>query len=85
VALSVPVVGDVSLLLGVGLLHSRFGVLDMDKLYAVLHTTPGVGLKTLTAACVLIFVGVAARAALFPFTAWQTATLEAPVRYELCG
>ncbi len=77
-ALSVPVVGDVSLLLGVGLLHSRFGVLDMDKLYAVLHTTPGVGLKTLTAACVLIFVGVAARAALFPFTAWQTATLEAP-------
>jgi len=77
-ALTVPVVGDISLLLGVGLLHSRYGVLDMGKLYPVLHTTPGAGLKALTAACVLIFVGVAARAALLPFTAWQTATLEAP-------
>lgn len=77
-ALAVPFVGDLSLLLGIGLLYSRYGSLDLDKLYPVLLTTPGAGQKALTAACILLFAGAAARAALFPFWSWQTGTLESP-------
>ena len=78
VALAFPFVGDVALLCGVGILYSRFGTLTLDSLFPVLRTTPGVGLKSLTAAAVLIVVAAAVRACIWPFTAWQTATVDAP-------
>src|SRR5262245_64680773 len=78
VALAIPFVGDVALLGAVGILYSRFGTLTPDNLFPALTTTPGVGLKSVTAAAVLIFVAAAVRASIWPFTAWQTATVEAP-------
>lgn len=78
VALALPFVGDAALLCGVGLLYSRFGTLTLDSLFPALTTTPGVGLKSLTVAAVLIFAAVAVRASVWPFTAWQIATVDAP-------
>ena len=78
IALALPLLGDVALLCAVGLLYSRFGTLSLDGLYPVLGTTLGVGLKSLTAAAVLLFAAVAVRACVWPFTAWQTGTVEAP-------
>lgn len=78
VALAIPFVGDMALLCGVGILYSRFGTLTLDNLFPALTTTPGVGLKSLTAAAVLLFVAAAIRASIWPFTAWQTATVDAP-------
>ncbi len=78
IALALPFAGDVALLCGVGLLYSRYGTLTLDSLYPILTTTLGVGLKSLTAASVLVFAAVVVRASLWPFTAWQTGTVEAP-------
>lgn len=78
VALMVPFVGDAALLCAVGLVYSRFGTLTLDSLYPVLTTSVGVGLKSLTAVAVLAFVAVAARACVWPFTVWQTGTVDAP-------
>ena len=78
VALAIPFVGDMALLCGVGTLYSRFGTLTLDNLFPALTTTPGVGLKSVTAAAVLLFVAAAIRASIWPFTAWQTATVDAP-------
>ncbi|HXM57072.1 MAG TPA: proton-conducting transporter membrane subunit [Candidatus Dormibacteraeota bacterium] len=78
IALALPLLGDVALLCAVGLLYSRFGTLSLDGLYPVLHNTLGVGLKSLTAAAVLVFAAVAIRACIWPFTAWQTGTVDAP-------
>ena len=78
VALAIPFLGDIALLCGVSILYSRFGTLTLDNLLPTLSTTPGVGLKSLTAASVLIFGAVAIRAGVWPFTAWQTATVDAP-------
>jgi len=78
IALALPFLGDIALLCGVGLLYSRYGTLTLDGLYPVLHGTLGVGLKSLTAAAVLVFAAVAIRAAVWPFTAWLTGTVDAP-------
>jgi NADH-quinone oxidoreductase subunit L len=78
IALALPFLGDVALLCGVGLLYSRFGTLSLDGLYPVLGTTIGVGQKSLTTAAVLLFGAVAVRACVWPFTAWQTGTVDAP-------
>src|SRR5262249_22995552 len=77
VALAIPFAGDLALLSGVGILYSRFGTLTLDNLFSALTTTPGVGLKSLTAAAILMFVAAAVRASIWPFTAWQTATVDA--------
>ncbi|HVB77048.1 MAG TPA: proton-conducting transporter membrane subunit [Candidatus Nitrosotalea sp.] len=76
-ALSLPLLGDFCLLLAVAVLYSRYGVLELHALIPVLHTTPGAGLKSLTAAAGLILVAVAVRAAAWPFHAWQTGTVGA--------
>lgn len=78
VALAVPFVGDVVLLCGVALLYSRFGTLTLDNLFPALTTTLGVGIKSLTVAALLILAAAAIRAAVWPFTLWQTATVDAP-------
>jgi NADH-quinone oxidoreductase subunit L len=78
VALTVPFLGDMALLAAVAILYSRFGTLTLDSLYPALGTTLGVGLKSLTAAAVLLFAAAAVRACIWPFTAWQTGTIDAP-------
>ncbi len=78
VALWLPFATDLALLAGVALLYSRFGQVDLGQLPAALHTTSGAGLKSLTAACILIGIGAAGRAGLFPFQRWQTATAAGP-------
>jgi formate hydrogenlyase subunit 3/multisubunit Na+/H+ antiporter MnhD subunit len=78
VALAFPIVGDVALLCAVGLIYSRYGTLTISTLLPELTTTLGVGEKSLTTIAALLFVAVAVRACVWPFTAWQTATVEAP-------
>jgi NADH:ubiquinone oxidoreductase subunit 5 (subunit L)/multisubunit Na+/H+ antiporter MnhA subunit len=78
VALALPFVGDVALLCAVALLYSRYGTLTLDDLYPMLGSTLGVGLKSVTAIALLLFGAVAVRAAVWPFTAWQTGAVEAP-------
>jgi formate hydrogenlyase subunit 3/multisubunit Na+/H+ antiporter MnhD subunit len=77
-AIALPFLGDVALLAGSALLYSRFGQTAMTKIAPVLHTTPGVGYKTLTGVALLVVLAVVVRAGLWPFTAWQTATLDQP-------
>jgi NADH:ubiquinone oxidoreductase subunit 5 (subunit L)/multisubunit Na+/H+ antiporter MnhA subunit len=78
VALALPFLGDMSLLSAVGLLYSRFASLDLDRLPPMLHSTPGVGLKSLTVAALLLLGAIFVRACLWPFTAWLTASADAP-------
>jgi NADH:ubiquinone oxidoreductase subunit 5 (subunit L)/multisubunit Na+/H+ antiporter MnhA subunit len=78
VALGLPFLGDMALLSGVGFLYSRFGSIDLTKLPPMLHTTPGVGLKSLTLIALLLLTAVFVRACLWPFTAWLTASVDAP-------
>jgi NADH:ubiquinone oxidoreductase subunit 5 (subunit L)/multisubunit Na+/H+ antiporter MnhA subunit len=77
-ALGLPFLGDMALLSGIGFLYSRFGSIDLTKLPPMLHTTPGVGLKSLTLIFLLLFAAVFIRACLWPFTAWLTASVDAP-------
>jgi formate hydrogenlyase subunit 3/multisubunit Na+/H+ antiporter MnhD subunit len=78
IALALPFLGDIALVCAVGLLYSRYGTLTLDTLLPELSHTLGVGLKSLTAASVLLFAAVAVRGCIWPFTAWQTGTVEAP-------
>jgi NADH:ubiquinone oxidoreductase subunit 5 (subunit L)/multisubunit Na+/H+ antiporter MnhA subunit len=78
IALALPFVGDIALLCAVGLLYSRYGTMTLDTLLPELKTATGVGLKSLTTAATLLFGAVAVRSCIWPFTAWQTGTVEAP-------
>jgi NADH:ubiquinone oxidoreductase subunit 5 (subunit L)/multisubunit Na+/H+ antiporter MnhA subunit len=78
IALALPFAGDIALLCAVGLLYSRYGTMTLDTLLPELKTATGVGLKSLTTAATLLFGAVAVRGCIWPFTAWQTGTVEAP-------
>ena len=77
-ALALPFLTDLALVGGVALLYSRFGATDITKITPVLHATVGTGLKSVTAAAILIAVGAAGRAGLIPFHRWQTETSVGP-------
>jgi NADH-quinone oxidoreductase subunit L len=76
IALVLPFVTDLSLLCGIAVLYAHYGVQTIAGLVPILHTTLGVGLKSLVAASVLIFVGVAGRLAIWPFHSWITRTVQ---------
>ncbi len=76
--LGLPLAGDVAVLAGAGLLYSRYGELDLSRLPGLAHTTAGAGLKSLTAACILLVAGAAVRAGLPPLQAWLTGTAQGP-------
>lgn len=82
VALALPFLGDLAFLCAVSLLYSRFGATEIDKLVPLLGHTPGVGLQSTSAAAALLLVAVGVRAAVWPFTAWQTATVDAPPAFS---
>ena len=74
IALALPFVTDLSLLSGVGVLYSHYGVQNILGLVPILHTTLGVGIRSMAAAAVLLFIGVAGRLAMWPLQQWLTAT-----------
>jgi NADH:ubiquinone oxidoreductase subunit 5 (subunit L)/multisubunit Na+/H+ antiporter MnhA subunit len=74
IALALPFASDLSLLCGIGILYSRYGAQSITGLLPVLHTTLGVGQKSLTAASILLFIGVAGRLAVWPLQSWLTST-----------
>jgi len=80
IALALPFVSDLSLLLGIAIIYSHYGLQSISGVVPILHTTPGVGAKTLTAAAILLFVGVAGRLGLWPLHIWlsRTATTAPP-------
>jgi len=77
IALALPFLTDVSLLSGIAWLYSRYGVQDLDSLVPILHTNPGWTTRSLVVGAVLLFIGVAGRLVLWPFTAWVTQTASA--------
>jgi len=79
VALALPFFTDLFLLCGIGVMYSRYGVLNLSALTPILHTAPGWTVKALVVASVLLFVGVAGRLALWPLHSWATRTaVDAP-------
>lgn len=78
IALGIPFAGDVALLSGAAMLYSRYGELDLSRLPGLVHSTLAAGQKSLTAACLLIVLGAAARAALVPLQSWITTTASGP-------
>jgi len=74
IALALPFLTDLILLLGVSVLYSRYGVLNLTTLLPILSTTPGATVKALAIAAVLLFVGVGGRLALWPVHSWVTRT-----------
>jgi NADH:ubiquinone oxidoreductase subunit 5 (subunit L)/multisubunit Na+/H+ antiporter MnhA subunit len=79
VAMALPFLTDLSLLCGIAVLYSRYGVQNLATLVPILHTAPGWGIKSLVVASVLLFVGIAGRLALWPLQSWVTrTTVDAP-------
>jgi NADH:ubiquinone oxidoreductase subunit 5 (subunit L)/multisubunit Na+/H+ antiporter MnhA subunit len=76
--LALPITGDLAILAGASLLYSRYGELDLSRLPGLVHTTPGAGLKSLTAACILLVAGAAVRAGVPPLQGWLTGTTQGP-------
>ena len=74
VALALPFVSDLSLLCGIAVIYSHYGLQSISGLVPILHNTTGVGAKTWTAAAILLFVGVAGRLGLWPLHPWLTRT-----------
>ncbi len=85
IALVLPFAFDLSLLSGVAVLYSHYGVNNISNLLPILHTTVGVGVKSMVAAAILLFVGVTGRLALWPLSLWltRTATTSPPVASAL--
>lgn len=78
VALALPFVGDLALLGGVAFLFSKFGATDVDKLLPMYNHTAGVDARAMGVVGLLLLGAVMVRAAVWPFTPWQTATVDAP-------
>ena len=74
VALALPFLTDICLLCGIAWLYARYGTQNLNTLLPILHTNPGWTVRSLVVGSVLLFLGVAGRLALWPFTAWITQT-----------
>jgi formate hydrogenlyase subunit 3/multisubunit Na+/H+ antiporter MnhD subunit len=85
VALVLPFAFDLSLLSGMAVLYSHYGVNNIANLLPILNTTLGVGAKSMVAAAIMLFVGVAGRLGLWPLSVWltRTATTAPPVASAL--
>jgi NADH:ubiquinone oxidoreductase subunit 5 (subunit L)/multisubunit Na+/H+ antiporter MnhA subunit len=84
-ALALPAPGDLALLCAVAILYSRYASLDLSKIAPALHTTAGVGLKTVTAVALLVLAAVVVRAGVWPFSAWLTAATGRPASSVTAG
>lgn len=77
VALALPFLGDLALLAAVGLLYAKFGVSEVAQLTAAFGHTAGVSKSYLGVAALLLLGAAVVRSALWPFSVWQTSTVEA--------
>jgi len=78
-------VGDFGFLLGIGLVLMVFGTLDYQAVFAaasshvgVLAPIPGIYVDTLTAICILLFIGAMGKSAQFPLHVWLPDSMEGP-------
>ena len=78
-------VGDFGFLLGIGLILMVFGSLDYKTVFAVASTQVGVFapiagiyVDTLTAICILLFIGAMGKSAQFPLHVWLPDSMEGP-------
>jgi NADH-quinone oxidoreductase subunit L len=74
VALALPFLTDLALLCGAGWFYARYGVANLNSLLSILHSNPGWTVRSIVLGSVLLFVGVAGRLALWPFTTWMART-----------
>jgi NADH:ubiquinone oxidoreductase subunit 5 (subunit L)/multisubunit Na+/H+ antiporter MnhA subunit len=74
VALALPFLTDLCLLCGIAWIYARYGTQKLDALLPILHTTPGWTVRSLVVGSVLLFIGIAGRLALWPYTSWITQT-----------
>jgi NADH-quinone oxidoreductase subunit L len=78
-------VGDFGFLLGIGLVLMVFGTLDYSTVFAaakshvgVFAPIPGIYVDTLTAICILLFIGAMGKSAQFPLHVWLPDSMEGP-------
>ena len=74
IALALPFLTDLCFLIGLGWFYSRYGTVHLVNLLSILHTNPGWTVRSIVLGSALLFVGVAGRLALWPFTSWLTRT-----------
>ena len=78
-------VGDFGFLLGIGLVLMVFGTLDYKAVFEAASThvgvfapIPGIYVDTLTAICILLFIGAMGKSAQFPLHVWLPDSMEGP-------
>jgi NADH-quinone oxidoreductase subunit L len=78
-------VGDFGFLLGIGLIMMVFGTLDYKTVFAsasaqvgVFAPIAGIYVDTLTAICILLFIGAMGKSAQFPLHVWLPDSMEGP-------
>jgi NADH-quinone oxidoreductase subunit L len=78
-------VGDFGFLLGIGLILMVFGTLDYKTVFAsasaqvgVFAPIAGIYVDTLTAICILLFIGAMGKSAQFPLHVWLPDSMEGP-------
>lgn len=78
-------VGDFGFLLGIGLVLMVFGTLDYKAVFeaasshvGVFAPIPGIYVDTLTAICILLFIGAMGKSAQFPLHVWLPDSMEGP-------
>ena len=74
IALALPFLTDLCFLFGLGWFYARYGTVHLVNLLSILHTNPGWTVRSIVLGSALLFVGVAGRLALWPFTSWLTRT-----------
>ena len=78
-------VGDFGFLLGIGLILMVFGSLDYKTVFdaaksqvGVFAPIPGIYVDTITAICILLFIGAMGKSAQFPLHVWLPDSMEGP-------
>lgn len=78
-------VGDFGFLLGIGLVLMVFGTLDYQTVFdaakshvGVFAPIPGIYVDTMTAICILLFIGAMGKSAQFPLHVWLPDSMEGP-------
>jgi len=78
-------VGDFGFLLGIGLVLMVFGTLDYQAVFdaakshaGVIAPIPGIYVDTMTAICILLFIGAMGKSAQFPLHVWLPDSMEGP-------
>jgi NADH-quinone oxidoreductase subunit L len=78
-------VGDFGFLLGIGLVLMVFGTLDYQTVFdaakshvGIIAPIPGIYVDTMTAICILLFIGAMGKSAQFPLHVWLPDSMEGP-------